>query len=223
MIQRYVEKPLLLQGRKFDMRAYCLVARSEPKHLWFFRPGYCKVALTEYTPEDLESRFAHLTNACVQKTHPEYREHHRGKHIWSEEEAEAELVRSGKWTKEQGPFWPQIHEHMKRSLVAIFEASRDLLERRRGYFDLLGIDFMLDEDLNPYLLEVNSNPAIWFDSSHVLTDMVPKLIAGALDMVLEAQRPGENGEAPAGVPKFEEPFELIVDESAKYLYGKTEN
>jgi hypothetical protein len=213
VVQRYIEQPLLLQGRKFDLRAYCLVARTTP-HLWFFHPGYCKVALELYSPQDLENKLAHLTNACMQKQHPDYKASLRGQHIWSEAEAEAELLSSGQRTVEQGPLWPGVHEQMKRVIASTFEASKELLERRRGYFDLLGLDFLIDEGFQLHLLEVNSNPAMFFDSSPVLQDLVPRLIGSALDIVLAAQRPGAEGRVPA----YTSPWELVVDEAAGFRY-----
>jgi len=224
VVQKYIENPLLLAGRKFDMRAYCIVARTTP-HLWFFRPGYCKVALEPYNAEDLADRLSHLTNACVQKTHPAYRESLRGQHIWSEEEAEAEFIASGRHSGEKGTFWPGIHEQMKRALATVFEASSSLLERRAGYFDLLGVDFMLDDQLGLHLLEMNSNPAIWFDSSATLRALVPDLIATTLDLVLEAQKPsgsehGSHTEAGATLP-IRPPLELLVDEASGFVYGKS--
>ncbi len=44
VIQHYVHPPLLLAGRKFDVRVYCLIARTEPA-LWFFHPGYSEIAV----------------------------------------------------------------------------------------------------------------------------------------------------------------------------------
>jgi hypothetical protein len=208
VIQRYVKDPLLLAGRKFDIRVYCLVARTTPRHLWFFHPGYCKVALEDYDGSNLSNRFAHLTNACVQKTHPAYRESFRGAHIWSEAEAEAHLVESGK-VEGVGQFWPRVHRDMKNALIQVHEASKGALDRRKGYFDLWGVDFMLDDSMNLYLLEINSNPAIWFDSSPTLQEMIPKLIGGALDLVLDAQHPGSE----CSIPVIPSPFELLVDES----------
>lgn len=53
---------------------------------------------------------------------------------------------------------------MKSVLAWLFESSKGLLERRRGYFDLWGVDFLLDEDFGVHLLEVNlgSPPAVGF-------------------------------------------------------------
>lgn len=212
VVQRYIENPLLLQDKKFDMRVYCLVARTQPQ-LWLFHPGYCKVALEKYEDNDLDNRYAHLTNACVQRAHPDYRENRRGQHIWSEAEAEAELVASGRWKEDSGPFWPSIHEEMKRCIGMLYRASNRSLERRAGYFDLLGLDFMLDTNLKVHLLEVNSNPAMFFESSPTLQEMIPRLIGSTLDIVLEAQRPG--APSPESFPK---PFQVVVDEAKDYVY-----
>jgi glutathione synthase/RimK-type ligase-like ATP-grasp enzyme len=47
---------------------------------------------------------------------------------------------------------------------------------RENSFEMLGLDIMLDEDLQPWLLEVNVNPGL-----HLLTDVVnehhPKFVA----------------------------------------------
>lgn len=218
VVQRYIENPLLLSGRKFDIRAYCIVARTTP-HLWFFRPGYCKVALEPYNAEDLDNRLAHLTNACVQKTHPAYRESLRGKHIWSLEEADAELINSGRYSKS---IWPGIHEQMKLALATVYQASKGLLEQRDGFFDMLGVDFMLDDQLNLHLLEVNSNPAIFFDHSETLHKLVPDLVATTLDVVLEAQRPSDDQDKKTGAAFASErpSLTLLVDEAAGFVYGQ---
>lgn len=44
IVQRYLEKPALYMGRKFDIRAYMIVLCSKP---WFVvsNPGYARVSL----------------------------------------------------------------------------------------------------------------------------------------------------------------------------------
>jgi hypothetical protein len=39
VVQRYLCRPLLLQGRKFDVRCFCLVARTAPAWLLYFHKG----------------------------------------------------------------------------------------------------------------------------------------------------------------------------------------
>ena len=45
-----------------------------------------------------------------------------------------------------------------------FETVKNKLERKFGCFELFGFDFMLDENLNPVLVEVNTNPALFTDT-----------------------------------------------------------
>ena len=61
------------QGRKFDIRCYVLVVSNKPHFAAVFRGGYARVSLSEYSLEALDDRLVHLTNAAVQKKHPEYK------------------------------------------------------------------------------------------------------------------------------------------------------
>ncbi|CAE8639638.1 unnamed protein product [Polarella glacialis] len=109
---------------------------------------------------------------------------------------------------------------MKRVIGHLFRASSKMLERKAGYFDLLGLDFMVDENLQLHLLEVNSNPAMFFDSSPVLEELVPRLLGSSFDLVLGAQNK-EDSSLQKGTPACApEPFELVVDEAAGYCFGQ---
>jgi tubulin--tyrosine ligase like protein 10 len=33
-----------------------------------------------------------------------------------------------------------------------------------GFYELLGVDIIIDENFKPYLLEVNTNPALFLDT-----------------------------------------------------------
>lgn len=57
---RYIDKPLLLDGKKFDVRSYLLIACTVP-YMLFFGHGYVRLTCLNYDPmsDDLTS---HLTN-----------------------------------------------------------------------------------------------------------------------------------------------------------------
>ena len=48
----------------------------------------------------------------------------------------------------------------------IFLQTKDRLDARFGCFEVFGFDFMLDSELNPILLEININPALFLDTTH---------------------------------------------------------
>ena len=68
IIQKYIENPLLINKRKFDIRWFALLTSINGKDQgYFYQDGYLRTAWKEYCPEDLEDKFIHLTNDAIQK------------------------------------------------------------------------------------------------------------------------------------------------------------
>jgi len=65
VIQKYIEKPLLIYNRKFDIRCWALVTHE--MKLYFFKEGYIRTSSSEYTVDDVEKKDIHLTNNAIQK------------------------------------------------------------------------------------------------------------------------------------------------------------
>ena len=57
---RYIPNPLLLEGRKFDIRAYMLIASTVP-YLVLFQHGYIRLSCLKYNGNDTNLT-THLTN-----------------------------------------------------------------------------------------------------------------------------------------------------------------
>lgn len=72
VIQKYIEKPLLVNNRKFDIRVWVLV--SHEMKVYFFKEGYIRTSSSTYTmeSEDINKRNIHLTNNAVQKYCDQY-------------------------------------------------------------------------------------------------------------------------------------------------------
>lgn len=49
---------------------------------------------------------------------------------------------------------------MRSSVVKSLICVQDMVENRPNSFELYGYDFMIDEDYNPWLIEINSSPAM---------------------------------------------------------------
>eukprot|EP00825_Cyclidium_porcatum_P003845 TRINITY_DN11783_c0_g1_i3.p3 TRINITY_DN11783_c0_g1~~TRINITY_DN11783_c0_g1_i3.p3 ORF type:complete len:122 (+),score=20.48 TRINITY_DN11783_c0_g1_i3:111-476(+) len=61
------------------------------------------------------------------------------------------------------------------------------LKRKLGCFELIGCDVLVDENFRPYLLELNSNPAIDIDTE-VKIKVIPKVVYNGLDIVFDIHK-----------------------------------
>lgn len=65
-------------------------------------------------------------------------------------------------------FWSQIYDLIIKSFVsgehAIFAAFKKTCIHRSNCFELFGYDVMLDENLKPWLIEINLSPSLACDS-----------------------------------------------------------
>ena len=64
IIQEYISNPLLLNKRKFDIRAYMLIAKTSPHYLVFYHKGQLRLSSKEFDIHG--NRDVHLTNTNVQ-------------------------------------------------------------------------------------------------------------------------------------------------------------
>ena len=71
--QAYLANPLLVRGRKFDVRVFALVAPDGGAYV--YGDGYVRTCTTPHTVEDLADLSAHLTNDAVQRSLKGYGKH----------------------------------------------------------------------------------------------------------------------------------------------------
>merc|ERR1719473_600090 len=65
MAQKYIERPLLVEGKKFDIRQWVLVTSWYPVGIWFYQDCYLRFSFDDYDVTDARNKFAHLTNWSV--------------------------------------------------------------------------------------------------------------------------------------------------------------
>ncbi|CAD7945761.1 unnamed protein product [Amoebophrya sp. A120] len=174
--QQYVENPLLLDGLKFDLRLYIVVTEVMP-HLkaLLYREGLARFCTTKYKganhqDDRAKNESSHLTNYAINKKSLQFREG-KSKRLLSSTLTLLEKRYPGKFSI--ATFWQQMEQITKKILLAISPSlltelmavqalSEDL---KFGNADVtfnhvIGIDILLDQNMKPWLLELNATPSL---------------------------------------------------------------
>jgi acid phosphatase class B len=64
------------------------------------------------------------------------------------------------------------------------KAARMNPNNRKNCFEIFGYDFIIDEEFNVYLLEVNTNPGLE-ESSPLIKTLVPRMIDDAFKLTID--------------------------------------
>lgn len=76
VIQKYIEKPLLIDQRKFDIRLWVLCDQTDlsNQRCYLFKEGYIRTSSHKFTlsQESIDQPFIHLTNNAVQQFDSNY-------------------------------------------------------------------------------------------------------------------------------------------------------
>nr|XP_035154048.2 probable tubulin polyglutamylase TTLL9 isoform X6 [Callithrix jacchus] len=151
--QRYIENPYLIGGRKFDLRVYVLVMSYIPLRAWLYRDGFARFSNTRFTLNSIDDQYVHLTNVAVQKTSPDY--HPKKGSKWMLQRFRQYLA---------SKHGPQAVETLFRDMDNIFIKSLQSVQKviisDKHCFELYGYDILIDQDLKPWLLEVNASPSL---------------------------------------------------------------
>lgn len=167
VIQKYIEKPLLLNGYKFDLRLYVLVTSFNPLEAFIYSDGFARLSTMLYSDskEDIDNKFIHLTNSSIQKYNTDNIDKNNPLNEESEQVGGSKLSLQGVlglWEKLQAKgidvheLWRKICLLVVKSLVAVEEK----IPHNPCYFEIFGYDVIIDSNLRPWLLEVNASPSL---------------------------------------------------------------
>jgi tubulin monoglycylase TTLL3/8 len=142
--------------------------------IWMYKNSYLRFSSQEFSLEKL-SESIHLTNHAVQKKYT------------NDGERDLRLPTQNMWTLlefqkylstiEKAGVWDEkIYPGMTKNIRAIIIASLDETEFDRNTFQLYGADFMIDEDFEPVLIEINASPDL-----NPSTDVTKQICADVLE------------------------------------------
>jgi len=165
-----VPQPCLVSGRKFDIRVFVLFNVNNRKSIdvYMYDEFYVRTSSVAYSlkKKDVADCQMHLTNDAVQNKSKKGKGQ-KSAYGQYEDANKLSMDEFGEYLKENcgcTENWiPDVLTKKLREMVKVSGASvREKLnpKQRKHGFEMMGYDFMLDEKLNPWLIEVNSNPCL---------------------------------------------------------------
>lgn len=167
VVQQYLSRPKLIGGAKFDLRLYVLVTSFNPLKIYIYPEGLVRFASVKYNDDInyLSDRFMHLTNYSINKASATYTRNdcvdsctgHKWtlRTLWSYLEREHVNV---------SKLWASMKDIVVKTMIAGESCINTLttanVSSRYCCYELFGVDILLDENLKPWLLEVNISPSL---------------------------------------------------------------
>ncbi|VDK71121.1 unnamed protein product [Litomosoides sigmodontis] len=160
--QHYIERPLIVNSAKFDLRLYVYLTNLDPLRIYLYNDGLVRFASIPYSSSisSMSNKFMHLTNYSINKL---------------AESAGERTTPVPKWKLSE--FWAYIAEYVDVNVIKLkitdiiikavlaCESHIRMHQKKHSLFtftshELYGMDILLDDTLRPWLLEVNISPSL---------------------------------------------------------------
>jgi tetratricopeptide (TPR) repeat protein len=168
VVQRYIDRPYLIDGRKGHCRIYCLVTATDPLRAYVYSEGIVRIAPEPYdpSPDRIGGTSMHVTNTALHVGHPGL--------VIDQDPAQEDsgairslsalLRRMTADGLDGGKVFSEIKalvEWLVRLIAAdgLFARQAAAGPQRSFPPKLFGMDMLIDADGHPWLLEMQRTPA----------------------------------------------------------------
>ena len=209
--QKYIRRPLLLQQRKSEIRIYLRRACLEPGEVMMFHEGTVRLNSLPFRLADFDNQLVHITNVKQQYNHPDFDPNTVLK--WSFDDLDAYLADTLQLTSADF-IDSQLKPQLKQILAFVVRATQQALISTPSnglFFGLFGADIILDDQLKPWLTEIQKGPSLSFDDSikrKVIAPLIQKTAMLEIDLQARFRRhePIVQSDCPDG-------FEWVINEA----------
>ena len=192
LISKYIINPMLINNKKFDMRAYILVTGMNPLKIYFYKDGYLKISVKNFTLDFkyINDNCVHITTSDINSNCFGGREYKYDTNIYDENSNFWSFLYFERYCKNNGINYINIIEQMKDIFIKTFislnsefiQLMKDKKLKDRNLFQIYGLDLMIDDNYKVYLLEVNRYPSM--RKGHAVADYIyENIISDTLNIV----------------------------------------
>ncbi|XP_024918355.1 tubulin polyglutamylase TTLL11 isoform X2 [Cynoglossus semilaevis] len=190
VVQEYIQKPLLIDKLKFDIRLYVLIKSLEPLEIYIAKEGltrFCTEPYQEPSQKNLSHVFMHLTNYSL-NVHSGNFIHSDSQNTGSKRTLSSVLYRLAVKGVDIKKVWSDIIALVIKTVIAVMPELKvyyqaEIPPGKPGptCFQILGFDILLMKNLKPILLEVNSSPSMRIEHEKEITPGVFEYVPSPVD------------------------------------------
>ncbi|XP_067138678.1 probable tubulin polyglutamylase ttll-15 isoform X2 [Centruroides vittatus] len=160
-VQEYISNPYLIDGRKFDIGVYTILTSINPLRVYVYSGDvllrFCSKDYYPFSAANLDSYVVGDDYTPIWKI-PSLHKYYVNLGHSMKESLNAHIRSQG---KDSEKIWSQIYEAIR---TVYYEKENDLIhsgakyQSLRNFFEMVRFDFLLDENLNAFLMEANMSP-----------------------------------------------------------------
>ena len=171
VITKFFNNPHLIGGSKYDIRFHGLITGVKPIKLYLYKEGFVKISSVKYNFSNFNDKFSFITNVGFQiksskYKYPKTEEDIKDSNLWN-------LSYLKKYFSENGLDYERLYEEIKDIFIKmVFSIRKKLIEnieknnlKNSNFYQLVGFDILLDNNLKPILLDANEYCALHRDNA----------------------------------------------------------
>ena len=173
-MSEYIDNPMLIDGFKFDLRIYVALTSINPLRIYIYEDGLVRFATVKYNSNIAGSKsnqYTHLTNYSLNKHNAAFQENKDA--LRDDEGSKWSLSAFRRRLKTMGIddtlIFAKIEDIIIKTIISIEHVVNNAVDmfvpfKSSNCFECFGFDVLIDDKLEPWLLEVNLTPAMSCDS-----------------------------------------------------------